>query len=109
VSDHAWDHGGLLERGVLLSPNLVAHAAMNLVHDPAQRWMLNQPLRVRRSYVHEVFDRGNGEREQTIWMLRQPDEVRRSYVAAVGGPPEMRWMLNQPASVRESYITEVLR
>jgi hypothetical protein len=98
----------LLERGVLLSPNLIAHAATSLVHDPAQRWMLNQPARVRRSYVHEVIDRGNGPREQEIWMLRQSDEVRRSYVTAVGATPQAAWMLSQSAAVRESYITEVL-
>jgi hypothetical protein len=100
----------MLERRVLLSPNAIARAAMSLVSDPAQRWMLGQPAAVRRSYVHDVLDRGNTRREQTIWMLRQPDAVRAGYAAAVLAPGDhaTRWMLGQPREVRESYISDVI-
>jgi hypothetical protein len=100
----------MLERSVLLGPNAIARAAMNLVSDPAQRWMLGQPTAVRRSYVHDVLDRGNTSKEQTIWMLRQPDAVRASYVEAVLAPGNhaARWMLGQPRDVRESYIQAVV-
>lgn len=101
----------MIERGVLLAPDIVARSAASLVKDPAQRWMLGQPTRVRRSYVHEVMDRGNDTRAQTIWMLRQPVDVRRSYVKHVAEPGDaaLRWMLGQPDAVRESYINEVLQ
>lgn len=105
---------GFLQREVLLSPDLVARAAAALLDDPAQRWMLHQPARVRRSYVVDVVDRGGSEKVQMTWMLGQPDAVRLSYVRDVvrrepgGGAPETIWMLTQPESVRRSYVAEVL-
>jgi hypothetical protein len=105
---------GFLEREVLLGPDLLARAAAALVDDPAQRWMLQQPARVRRSYVVDVLDRGGAERTQTAWMLGQPDAVRLSYLRDVvrkapdGGAPEVAWMLTQPEGVRRSYVAEVL-
>ena len=101
---------GFLEREMLLAPDLMARAAAALAPQPEQRWMLGQPLAVRRSYLGEVLDRGGGEREQTVWMLRQPDAVRLSYVSQVirRGPGPVPaatvWMLRQPESVRESYL-----
>jgi hypothetical protein len=54
--------------------------------DRRARWMLGQPVAVRRSYVRAVLD-GDGsvpvERRQEIWMLRQPQAVRESYVRDV--------------------------
>jgi hypothetical protein len=48
--------------------------------------MLQQPLKVRRSFVAEVLD-GKGsvdpERREEIWMLRQSKAVRESYVKQV--------------------------
>ena len=105
---------GFLEREMLLAPDLMARAAAALAPQPEQRWMLGQPLAVRRSYLGEVLDRGGGEREQTVWMLRQPDAVRLSYVSQVirRGPGPVPaatvWMLRQPESVRESYLEEVV-
>lgn len=105
---------GFLEREMLLAPDFVARAAAALAPQPEQRWMLGQPLAVRRSYLGEVLERGGGEREQTVWMLRQPDAVRLSYVEQVArrgaapASPATVWMLRQPASVRESYVVEVV-
>lgn len=105
---------GFLEREVLLGPDLLARAAAALLDDPAQRWMLQQPSRVRRSYVVDVLDRGGSEQQQMTWMLGQPDDVRLSYLRDVvrkgpgGGPPEVAWMLNQSQEVRRSYVDEVL-
>lgn len=102
----------MLERQILLAPDGIARAASLATTGPAQQWMLNQPREVRRSYVHEVLDRGGGDQEQRIWMLRQPQAVRGSYlreVAAVqGAGPQVFWMLGQPDEVRESYIRDVL-
>jgi hypothetical protein len=94
----------------LLAPDFVARAATSMVTDPAQRWMLQQPARVRSSYVHDVLDKANDARAQQIWMLRQPDAVRAGYATTVLGDNDAaaRWMLGQPAAVRESYIREVL-
>jgi hypothetical protein len=105
---------GFLEREILLAPDLVARAAAALAPQPEQRWMLAQPLEVRRSYLHAVLERGGGEREQTIWMLRQGDAVRHSYITQVAqrgatpAPAATIWMLRQGAAVRESYLTEVV-
>lgn len=105
---------GFLEREMLLAPDLVARAAAALAPQPEQRWMLGQPLAVRRSYLGEVLERGGGEREQTVWMLRQGDAVRLSYVEQVArrgatpASPATVWMLRQPAAVRESYVIEVV-
>lgn len=103
-----------LEREVLLGPDLVARAAAALLDDPAQRWMLQQPSRVRRSYVVDVLDRGGSDKLQMTWMLRQPDDVRLSYLRDVvrkgpgGGDPATAWMLTQADGVRASYVAEVL-
>lgn len=103
---------GILQRQILLAPDGVARAAAAAVSGAAQQWMLSQPREVRRSYVHEVLDRGGGEQEQTIWMLRQPQPVRSSYLREVaqsqGAGAQVFWMLGQPDEVRESYIREVL-
>ena len=77
---------GRLQRRVLLAPSGVARAAARGVGDQRARWMLGQPLAVRRSFVKEVLD-GDGsipvERRQEIWMLRQSKAVRESYVRDV--------------------------
>ncbi|HEX4106589.1 MAG TPA: hypothetical protein VHX88_00555 [Solirubrobacteraceae bacterium] len=103
---------GLIEREILLAPDLLARAAASAVSGRAERWMLTQPRRVRASYVREVLDRGGGQHAQVTWMLRQGEGVRASYLRDVaafdGSPPEVRWMLRQSDAVRESYITEVL-
>jgi hypothetical protein len=65
---------------VLLGPASVRKAAARRATDDKERWMLTQPLEVRRSFVREVLEkRGNEE----AWMLLQPDAVRRSYVSDV--------------------------
>jgi hypothetical protein len=48
--------------------------------------MLQQPLKVRRSFVAEVLDGKASvepERREEIWMLRQSKAVRESYVKQV--------------------------
>jgi hypothetical protein len=102
----------MIAREVLLAPDILARAAVAATSEAAHRWMLCQPRQVRTSFVREVLDRGNGEREQRIWMLRQAESVRRTYLRDVAGPagakPEVAWMLSQPDSVRESYVRQVL-
>jgi hypothetical protein len=77
---------GRLQRRVLLAPAGVARTAARGVGDRRARWMLGQPLAVRRSFVREVLD-GDGsipvERRQEIWMLLQSKAVRESYVRDV--------------------------
>jgi hypothetical protein len=103
---------GLIEREVLLAPDLFARAAAAAITGRAERWMLTRPREVRRSYVYQVLDRGGGEAAQMTWMLRQTLSVRTSYVREVAVPeraaPEVAWMLAQSDQVRESYIAEVL-
>ena len=65
---------------VLLGPATVRRAAAGQTTDRRERWMLRQPLEVRRSFVREVLDKGTNEE---AWMLLQPDEVRRRYVEEV--------------------------
>jgi hypothetical protein len=72
-----------LERTILLAPARIARAAARFAPEPEQRWMLCQPLAVRRSYVEEVLDRPDEALRRQAWMLRQPDEVRLSYVREV--------------------------
>jgi hypothetical protein len=67
---------------VLLGPATVRKAAARRAADPQERWMLQQSLEVRRSYVRDVLERGGNEE---AWMLLQPEAVRRSYVAEVLG------------------------
>lgn len=67
---------------VLLGPASVRKAAARRATDKKERWMLNQPTAVRRSYVSEVLEKGKAEE---AWMLLQPDHVRKSYVAEVLG------------------------
>ncbi|MEA2251200.1 MAG: hypothetical protein QOI62_565 [Solirubrobacteraceae bacterium] len=74
------------ERIVLLAPGPLARAAARLTRDPQQRWMLNQPSAVRRSYADEVLGRPDADRLGEIWMLRQDDTVRESYVREVLEP-----------------------
>ena len=75
-----------MQRRVLLAPSGVARAAARASGDRRARWMLSQPLRVRRSFVRDVLD-GDGslvvDRRREIWMLRQPQAVRESYVRDV--------------------------
>jgi hypothetical protein len=70
---------------VLLAPTPVARTAARASKDPQSRWMLCQPLKVRRSFVQKVLD-GHGadaDRRQEIWMLGQSKAVRESYVREV--------------------------
>jgi hypothetical protein len=103
----------IIEREILLAPDIICRAAAAATSGRAQQWMLGQPRDVRRSYVHEVIDVGGGELEQRIWMLRSPAAVRASYLLEVaafeGAGPQVAWMLNQPDEVRESYVREVLQ
>ena len=71
-----------LRKRVLLGPESIRKAAARRSSDKRERWMLRQPTAVRRSFVHEVLERG---RNEEAWMLRQPDHVRHSYVADVLG------------------------
>jgi hypothetical protein len=77
-----------LERTILLAPAAVARAAARFAHEPAQRWMLCQPLEVRRSYAEEVLGRADEPRRREAWMLRQPETVRLSYVREVLEAPD---------------------
>jgi hypothetical protein len=47
------------------------------------RWLLMQPLEVRRSYCREVLDHGGGHAREQAWMLLQPAAVRKSYIKEV--------------------------
>ena len=67
---------------VLLGPASVRKAAARRLDDEKDRWMLRQPIEVRRSFVREVLEQG---RNEEAWMLHQPDAVRHSYVAEVLG------------------------
>jgi hypothetical protein len=71
------------ERSLLLAPGPIARAAALMAREPEQRWMLCQPLDVRRSYVADVLDRPDVENAAEIWLLRQPNAVRASYVREV--------------------------
>jgi hypothetical protein len=73
---------------VLLSPGTVARAAAQAASDPRQQWMLQQPLKIRRSFVAEVLDGKASvkpEHREEIWILRQSKAVRESYVKQVLG------------------------
>lgn len=104
------------ERRVLLAPAAVARAAARMAKDREQRWMLQQPVTVRRSYVAEVLDPGGpGEipAAEELWMLRQPRPVRLSFIRDVlahrDPPPRQEiWMLRQNDAVRSSYVRDVL-
>jgi hypothetical protein len=77
-----------LQRSVLLSPGAVARTAARGAKDARQRWMLQQPLKVRRSFVQEVLDGDQAldpDRREEIWMLRQAKAVRESYIRQVLG------------------------
>ena len=67
---------------VLLGPAAVRKAAARQATDEKERWMLGQPVEVRRSFVREVLEKGGSEE---AWMLLQPDDVRKRYVAEVLG------------------------
>ena len=71
------------ERSLLLAPGPIARAAARIAREPEQRWMLCQPLEVRRSYVAGVLDRPDVENAAEIWLLSQSDAVRASYVRDV--------------------------
>jgi len=71
------------ERSILLAPGPIARAVARMARQPEQRWMLCQPLEVRRSYVAEVVDRPDLQNAAEIWLLGQPDAVRASYVREV--------------------------
>jgi len=70
---------------VLLAPAPVRRAAARRLA-AHERWLLAQPVDVRRSFVGEVIERGWTETREQAWMLGQPDAVRRSYVAEVLDP-----------------------
>jgi hypothetical protein len=74
-----------LMKRVLLGPAAVRKAAARRATTPVERWMLLQPIEVRRSYVRDVLERGASDVLEQAWMLRQPDEVRKSYVSEVLG------------------------
>jgi hypothetical protein len=102
-----------IARSVLLSASPVASAAALASFRPEQRWMLNQPREIRRSFVAEVVDAGGTRLAQERWMLLQDDDVRASYadkVLLVAPHPDRTqiWMLGQPRAVRESYVRDVL-
>ena len=67
---------------VLLGPAAIRKAAARQAADGKERWMLLQPVEVRRSFVREVLEKGVNEE---AWMLLQPDHVRHSYAAEVLG------------------------
>ena len=56
------------ERSLLLAPGPIARAAALVAREPVQRWMLCQPLEVRRSYVAGVLDRPDLENAAEIWL-----------------------------------------
>ena len=101
------------ERSILTAPGPVARAAARAVREPEQRWMLNQPREVRRSFAEEVFGREDADQRQEAWMLRQPKRVRESFIEQVlmrEDPPPLQeiWMLRQTDKVRDSFVREVL-
>ena len=104
----------MVEREVLLAPDVIARGAAAIADGAARQWMLSQPRQVRRSYVHDVLDQGDDETSRQRWMLRAPDSVRESYLELVlpeepgGSRPEVLWMLHQPDAVRESYVEQVI-
>jgi hypothetical protein len=71
-----------LVKRVLLGPSSVRKVAARQAADEKERWMLLQPVEVRRSFVREVLENGADEE---AWMLLQPDAVRKSYVSEVLG------------------------
>jgi hypothetical protein len=71
---------------VLLGPATVRRAAAKRSKGQ-ERWLLTQPIAVRRSYVTDVLDRGGGSDLEQAWMLMQPAPVRKSYVKDVLGDP----------------------
>jgi hypothetical protein len=71
----------MLERTILLAPDVIARRAAALAEDAEQAWMLRQPREVRASFAREAH--GRGEIAEQAWMLRQPDHVRESYITEV--------------------------
>jgi hypothetical protein len=71
----------MLERTILLAPDVVARRAAAIAPDPEQAWMLRQSRAVRASYCREAL--GRGDAAEQAWMLRQPDAVRESYISEV--------------------------
>ena len=71
------------ERRVLTAPGPVAKAAARVAALPEQRWILQQPRDVRRSYADNVLGRPDEALQQQIWMLRQTEAVRESYIKQV--------------------------
>ena len=72
------------EKKVLAAPDAIARAAAALAADEEQRWMLRLPREVRRSFITEVLERGQGRREaQERWLLLADEATRRSYVDEV--------------------------
>ena len=70
-----------VQKRVILGPAAVRKAARRSL-GAKERWMLDQPRDVRRSFVREVLEGGGNEE---AWMLRQPDDVRESYIREVLG------------------------
>ena len=101
------------ERQVLLAPDVIAKAAARMAPLPEQRWMLNRPRSLRRSFAEEVFEQPDEERRQQAWMLGQDDETRESFIREVlekqrPRPHEQIWMLRQSPAVRASFVREVV-
>ena len=71
------------ERRVLTAPAAVAKAAARVAALPEQRWILQQPRDVRRSYAENVLGKPDEDLQQQIWMLRQAKAVRESYIKDV--------------------------
>jgi hypothetical protein len=92
-------------RAVLLGPDMVARALAGRQRDPQQRWLLQRPRKVRRSFVEDVIDGGMSEER---WMLLQDKPTRDSYVADVQPDRQSRWLLGQPDAVRRSYVEDVI-
>lgn len=78
-----------LIKRVLLGPAAVRRAAAARSQGQ-DRWLLLQPVEVRRSYVTEVLDKGGGDVNEQAWMLLQPAAVRKSYVKEVLRPRSPR-------------------
>jgi hypothetical protein len=100
-------------RVALLAPSAVTRAVAAADRNPERRWMLRLPRRVRRSFVADVLDIGEGRLPRERWMLLQPDDVRESYIEQVllqvaEQDTQAMWLLRQDRAVRESYVAEVI-
>jgi hypothetical protein len=100
-------------RVALLAPSAVTRAVAAADRNLERRWMLRLPRPVRRSFVADVLDIGEGRLPRERWMLLQPDDVRESYIEQVllqvaEQDTQAMWLLRQDRAVRESYVAEVI-